>query len=235
MTPVLFEPAAPPAAPPVRAEPIAPAASRRLVSLDAYRGFVMLLMISAGLQISRVATHFKDSALWQFLAYETDHAAWRGCTLWDLIQPSFMFIVGVALPYSIAVRTGRGDSFGRLFVHALWRSFALIALGVFLASTGHQQTNYSFVIVLSQIGLAYPFLWLLAWTRPATQWIALGAIVAGYWLLFALAPLPGPEFDFEKVGVPTTWQFFHGFEGHWQKNANIGATFEQWFLNLFPQ
>jgi predicted acyltransferase len=237
MTPVLVEPSPPAAAtahhPPLIVAPTAET-SRRLVSLDAYRGFVMLLMISAGLNISRVATNFKDSALWQFLAYETDHAAWRGCTLWDLIQPSFMFIVGVALPYSIAARKARGDSFGRLFAHALWRSCALVLLGVFLASTGQRQTSWSFVIVLAQIGLAYPLLWLLAWTRPTTQWIALGVIVVGYWLLFALSPLPDSSFDFEKVGVPPTWQFFQGFEAHWQKNANVAATFDQWFLNQFP-
>ena len=206
----------------------------RLISLDAYRGFVMLLMISAGLNISRVATHFPDAPVWQFLAYQTDHAAWRGCTLWDLIQPSFMFIVGVALPYSIAARRGRGDSFGRLFLHALWRSLALVLLGVFLASTGQRQTNWSFVIVLAQIGLAYPFLWLLAWASRRIQWSAFALLIVGYWLYFALYPLPPADFDFAKVGVPQTWQFFQGFEAHWQKNANAASAFDEWFLNQFP-
>src|SRR5436305_547267 len=77
-----------------------PAVPERLISLDAYRGFVMLLMISAGLYIGRVAKNFPESAVWQFFGYQTDHAVWRGCTLWDLIQPSFMFMVGVALPFS---------------------------------------------------------------------------------------------------------------------------------------
>src|SRR5436309_16118479 len=64
-----------------------PRKPERLMSLDAYRGFVMLLMISAGLYASRVAKSFPDNAVWQFFGNETDHAAWRGCTLWDLIQP----------------------------------------------------------------------------------------------------------------------------------------------------
>ena len=81
----------------------------RLTSLDAYRGFIMLLMISAGLYMSRVAKSFPDSGIWQFLGYQTDHAMWRGCTLWDLIQPSFMFMVGVALPFSIANRQASGQ------------------------------------------------------------------------------------------------------------------------------
>jgi heparan-alpha-glucosaminide N-acetyltransferase len=207
----------------------------RLASLDAYRGFVMLLMISAGLNIPRVAVNFKESAVWQFLANQTDHASWRGCTLWDLIQPSFMFIVGVALPYSLAARKGRTSSFRTLFLHAVWRSFALILLGIFLASTGGKQTNFSFVIVLTQIGLAYPFLWLLAWTKPRTQFIAAGLLLLGYWAAFALYPLPSPGFRFQEVGLPVEWPFFTGFEAHWEKNVNVAQAFDRWFLNLFPQ
>ena len=128
----------------------------------------MLLMASEGLRIARVARNFPDNPLWQFLAYQTDHVAWRGCALWDLIQPSFTFMVGVALPYSLASRLAKGEMFPRLFGHALWRAFLLIFLGVFLRSVGKSQTYFTFEDVLSQIGLGYPFLFLLAWTKPKT-------------------------------------------------------------------
>jgi heparan-alpha-glucosaminide N-acetyltransferase len=230
----------------VSAAEVAPQASRgtatetvrpaeRLMSLDAYRGFVMLLMISAGLYASRVAKSFPDSAVWQFFGYQTDHAAWRGCTLWDLIQPSFMFMVGVAIPFSIANRKAAGQPFGKLFLHALWRGLALVLLGVFLSSTGNKQTDWNFVIVLSQIGLGYPLLWLLAWTRPRTQCVAAAAILVACWAAFALYPLPPADFDWSKVGVPADWQHLPGFAAHWDKNANVAATFDQWFLNLFPR
>ena len=215
------------APPPVRPE--------RLLSLDAYRGFVMLLMISAGLNIPKVAASFKESPAWQFLASQTDHAAWRGCTLWDLIQPSFMFIVGVALPYSLAARSAHGQNFGKLFLRALWRSFALVALGIFLASSGRPTTTFSFAIVLAQIGLGYPFLWLLAWTKPRTQLIAAGLILGTYWAAFALYPLAPAGFSHELAGLPPDWSLLQGFEAHWQKNANFAAAFDGWFLNLFPQ
>jgi len=214
-----------------------PASSpERLMALDAYRGFVMLLMISAGLYISRVAKSFPDSAVWQFFAYQTDHAPWRGCTLWDLIQPSFMFMVGVALPFSIANRRAAGQQFSRLFWHALWRGFALVLLGVFLSSPNSgRQTDFNFVIVLSQIGLGYPFLWMLAWTKPRTQFIAAGSILVVSWAAFALTPLPPADFDWSKVGVPSDWSHLQGFAAHWDKNANFAAWFDQWFLNLFPR
>ena len=207
----------------------------RLMSLDAYRGFVMLLMVSAGLYMSRVAKSFPDSAVWQFLGYQTDHAVWRGCTLWDLIQPSFMFMVGVALPFSIANRRAAGQPFGALLFHALWRGLALVLLGVFLSSTGGKQTDWNFVIVLSQIGLGYPFLWMLAWTRVRTQIAAAVAILVVCWAAFALYPLPPAGFDWSKVGVPADWAHLQGFAAHWDKNANLAAAFDQWFLNLFPR
>jgi heparan-alpha-glucosaminide N-acetyltransferase len=216
-------------------EATAKSAPGRLMSLDAYRGFVMLLMISAGFYISEVSKHFPESSAWKFFGYHTGHAEWRGCSLWDLIQPSFMFMVGVALPFSIANRQARGEPFLKLLLHALWRGFALVLLGVFLSSTGGKQTDFNFVIVLSQIGLGYPILWLLAWTRPRTQFIAALVVIIGYWAAFALYPVAGPDFDWAKVGVPANWQHFQGFAAHWEKNANVAATFDQWFLNLFPR
>src|SRR5436190_22427959 len=88
-----------------------PAASpQRLVSLDAFRGAIMLLMASSGFGIPQIAKNFPDSGMWKFLGYELDHTLWTGCALWDLIQPAFMFMVGVALPWSLANRQARGET-----------------------------------------------------------------------------------------------------------------------------
>ena len=118
------------------AEPAQPPL-KRLVSLDAYRGLVMVLMVSAGLNIPAVVRNFERSgtsfnkSLWQRLAYQTDHTVWVGCSLWDLIQPSFMFMVGAALAFSIASRGAKGQSFWRMFGHAVVRSVVLVALEFF--------------------------------------------------------------------------------------------------------
>src|SRR5690348_5430943 len=84
-----------------RATPARPAPSQRLVSLDAYRGFIMLAMASGGFGFAQVARQLPGDALWQFLGFQFDHVTWEGGSFWDLIQPSFMFMVGVALPYSL--------------------------------------------------------------------------------------------------------------------------------------
>lgn len=207
----------------------------RLASLDAYRGFVMLLMASGGLAIGRVANQFPNNPIWQFLAMQTEHAEWRGCTLWDLIQPSFMFMVGVAMPFSLASRLAKGQTFNQLLRHALWRSFLLIALGIFLRSMGKHRIFFTFEDVLTQIGLGYTFLFLTAWFRPRVQlWLAV-VVLASYWAAFAFYPLPGPGVDYQKLGVPADWPHLIGFAAHWDKNTNFGAAFDEWFLNLFPR
>jgi len=213
-----------------------PAAPQRNLSLDAFRGFVMILMMAEVLRLSDVARAYPDSAFWGFLAFHQTHVPWAGCSLHDLIQPGFSFLVGAALPYSIASRLARGATFGPMFAHALWRSLVLIALGIFLRSMHSPQTNFTFEDTLTQIGLGYPFLFLLGFARPLAQWTAFAAILFGYWLAWALYPLPGPGFDWRAVGVPPDWpHHFTGFLAHWNKNANLGAAFDQWFLNLFPR
>jgi heparan-alpha-glucosaminide N-acetyltransferase len=208
---------------------------QRLVSLDAYRGAIMLMMASAGLGAAHIARQYPDSSLWQFLAHNTEHAEWAGFTVWDVIQPAFMFMVGVALPFSVASRQARGHSRARMLVHALWRAVALILLAVFLSSAWSKQTSWSFANVLAQIGWGYFVVFLLAFTRPRTQWVAALGILFAYWLAFVLHPLPAADFDWQSVGVPADWSFLTGFAAHWEKNANIAAAFDQWFLNLFPR
>jgi len=227
--------AARPTQPARTAEPTKGAMPERLVSLDAYRGAIMLMMASSGLGLTQVAKQFPDSGLWQFLGRQTEHAPWAGCTLWDIIQPAFMFMVGVALPWSLANRRARGQHFGRMFAHALWRAAVLVLLAVFLTSAWSRQTVWVFPNVLAQIGLGYPIVFLLAFTRPRTQWFAAFGILLLYWLAFALYPLPPEGFDWQSVGVPADWTHLAGFAAHWEKNANFAAAFDRWFLNLFPQ
>jgi heparan-alpha-glucosaminide N-acetyltransferase len=209
---------------------------QRNVAVDAYRGLVMLLMMAEVLRFARVAQAFPGNWFWGILAYNQTHVEWAGCSLHDLIQPSFSFLVGVALPYSIASRLRKGGTFGKMFAHAVWRSILLMALGIFLRSIDHPQTNFTFEDTLTQIGLGYPLLFLLGFAHPRWQWSALAVILTGYWLAWALYPAPGPGFDYAAVGVPQNWSHnFTGFAAHWNKNSNLGLAFDQWFLNLFPR
>jgi heparan-alpha-glucosaminide N-acetyltransferase len=224
--------------------PLNPAAEQtqtlapRNIAVDAYRGFVMLLMMAEVMQLSVVALHYPHSVIWQVLGYNQSHVEWIGMSLHDTIQPSFTFLVGVAMPYSLRSRQRRGESFAQMFSHTVWRSFVLVALGIFLRSTHSTSTYFTFEDTLTQIGLGYTFVFLIARLPSKAVWTAFGVILFGYWLAWALYPLPSANFDYASVGVSPDWQsshLLHGFAAHWNKNANLGQAFDQWFLNRLPR
>jgi hypothetical protein len=208
----------------------------RLQSADVYRGFVMLLMMAEVLQFHQVSEALPESSFWQFIAFNQDHVEWIGCSLHDLIQPSFSFLVGVVLPYSIFNRKNKGEAIGKLIAHAAWRSFILILLGIFLRSQGKNMTYFTFEDTLSQIGLGYTFLFMLGFQSFRKQLLAFLLIIIGYWAAFLFYPLPPNNFNYEAVGVAKDWGHLQdGFAAHWNKNSNLAWAFDSWFLNLFPR
>jgi predicted acyltransferase len=210
----------------------------RLASVDTYRGLVMFLMMAEVLHLADVSAKMPDSPVWRFLAEQQTHVEWVGCSLHDMIQPSFSFLVGVALPFSLASRLARGQKLARTTAHAAWRAVVLIFLGIFLRSTwvepaGPPRTNFTFEDTLTQIGLGYFPLFLLALAPPRVWWIALAGILLGYWGAFAVYPLPSSDFDWKAAGVAADWPYhLQGFAAHWNKNTNAAWAFDRWFLNL---
>lgn len=214
---------------------VTPRTLPRSMSLDAYRGFIMLAMASSAFSLPTVAKNFPDDPTWQELGYQFDHVSWIGCAFWDLIQPAFMFMVGVAMAYSYSGRQAKGQSYGRMLGHACVRAFVLAWLGVFLRSVGQARTEFTFVDVVSQIGLGYVFLFLL-WNRHvAWQLLAAAVVLGGYWAAFYFYPLPAEGFDYASVGLDENWVPLEGMSAHWEKNVNLAADFDRWFLNLFPR
>ena len=131
----------------------------------------------------------------------------------------------------------RRDASAACSAHAIWRSVALILLGIFLRSLERPQTYWTFEDTLTQIGLGYTFLFLLAFASLRVQ-------VAGVRgdprrLLGArssLYPLPGPDFDYTRSACPPDWpHLYTGFLAHFNKNSNLSWAFDVWFLNLFPR
>ena len=215
---------------------VSPPLPGRLTSVDVYRGFVMLLLLAESLRSCEVADALPGSAFWAFFCHHQSHVPWVGASLHDLIQPSFSFLVGVALAFSAASRTAAGQPRSRLLLHALWRVVVLVFLGIWLRSVGRPQTYFTFEDTLTQIGLGYVFLVLLALRPRREQWPALALILAGYWAAFAWYPRPSAEFDYAAVGVPADWpHHLSGFAAHWNKNSNLAWAFDVWFLNLFPR
>jgi len=103
-----------------------PPKSPRLLSLDVYRGLIMITLAFNGFGLARTASlHLQDnpdSWFWSFIRFHTTHVEWLGCSYWDLIQPSFMFMVGLSMAYSYVKRQRMGH-----FMSECWgmHSFAL--------------------------------------------------------------------------------------------------------------
>jgi heparan-alpha-glucosaminide N-acetyltransferase len=175
--------------------------SGRLVSLDAYRGFIMLLLVSNGFGLG-VLQHYPG---WAWLARQVDHTDWEGCTFWDLIQPAFTFMVGVAMPFAFARRAAQGFTTTGIFKHVLWRAVLLVFLSNLFSNWGSRQLHLQLINVLSQIAFGYVICFLI--TRLEFRWqaVAGAAMLVGYWALFAV--FPGPH-------------------GAWSKTGNIGAVID---------
>lgn len=214
----------------------------RLKSLDAYRGLIMVTLAFGGFGLAATAGQqlktSPDSQLWAIVQNQFVHAQWAGCRCWDMIQPSFMFMVGVSMAYSCAKRKKIGHSYIRMLSHAAWRSIVLVFIGLFLSSNGQRSINWTFANVLCQIGLGYLFLFLL-WRRTLrTQVIAAVAILIGTWLLYVVYPTTGIDVEggAPDVGVAADWAQEHLTDvgKSWHKNANIGHAVDLWLLNKFP-
>lgn len=213
------------------------AVPERLVSLDAFRGLTMLFMASSGFGVAQIAKAHPDSGFWELLRYNTSHAAWIGGGAWDMIQPAFMFMVGMALPFSSSRRAADGQDERKRWLHTLWRAFVLVFLGVFLSTGTGKQPVFTFPNVLAQIGLGYIFLTLLVGRGWKVQVGAIAGIALSIWAAFALTPVAAPGTDLRAVGVSADLAkeaVLPGFFAHWTMNANFASQFDQWFLNLFP-
>lgn len=181
--------------------PVAPVREQRSLSLDAYRGLIMVFLVSHGLGLSALGGEF---------ARQLDHVAWEGAVLWDLIQPAFMFMVGVAMPFAFARRKEvEGGGFWKGFAHAAWRSAVLIFLSQLFVATGSGPYRFGLINVLSQIAFAYLLCYLILYLRFRLQVLAAIGLLAAHWLLFAL--YPGPEGAFSREG-------------------NVGQAIDQWLL-----
>ncbi|MEZ5401562.1 MAG: hypothetical protein R2729_17955 [Bryobacteraceae bacterium] len=195
----------------VRATPEASAPARkalpseRSMALDAYRGLIMILLVSHGFGFGELRNH----PVWGWVAGQVDHVAWEGMVLWDLIQPAFMFMVGVALPYAMAKREREGAGFGRQLGHVLWRCAVLIFLSQLFTVVWTGAFQFGLINVLSQIALTYLVCFLVMRLPLAGQVAAGVGLLAFHWSLFLA--FPGPDGPFSKEG-------------------NVGQVIDHWLL-----
>lgn len=114
----------------------------------------MFLLIG---ESTRLYSHMSDvnSPLVQGIATQFHHHEWNGLHFWDLVQPFFMFIVGVAIPFAVQNRLKKGDSQSMITRHAVKRSFLLLLFGWGLYCIGPERIVFRFQNVLAQLSVTY--------------------------------------------------------------------------------
>ena len=143
------------------------------------------------LRSARWPARVPGQRIWEFLCHHQSHVEWVGCSLHDLIQPSFSFLVGVALPFSLASRLARGQSNGQddgarpLAVAGPGLPGRLPAVDRPAARpTSPSRTRSARSAWATRSCSCWAFF------SVRVQWIALGVILVGYWAAFAVYPLP---------------------------------------------
>lgn len=178
-------------------------ATGRVFSIDAFRGFTMILMLSEGLGYGRLA---KIPAIAP-VAIQFTHMDWHGMHFWDLIQPFFMFIVGLVMPMSFERRWQAGEPWSRSLLHVLRRCALLILFGLIARSVQANRPNLDLINVLAQVSFTYLVAFLLLRQNWKVQALAAAGLLAAHWAIYVFATAPGVL-------------------GPWIKDANIG-----WYLD----
>lgn len=158
-----------------------PPSPQRLTSLDAFRGATIAFMILVNTPGGRE------------VYAPLQHAEWNGWTPTDVVFPSFVWIVGVAMTLSLARRIAAGVSRARLFGQIFKRSVILYALGLIVyAYPGFNLHTQRLLGVLQRIAICYLIagaIYLTTSLRGQIIWIV--SLLAAYWLIMALVPVPG--------------------------------------------
>lgn len=183
-----------------------PAPAGRLVSLDAFRGFTMLLLLAEGARLySAILRSAPEGSLLYSFAIQFTHHPWNGLRLWDLVQPAFMFIVGVALPFAVARRKQLGMSDTQITGHVLYRALVLLLLGVGLQCVYAGRLVWELWNVLAQLSITYPLAFLLMRYRGRTQVAASLGLLLLTELLYRQWPVPGFDQAFVKAQNFGAW------------------------------
>lgn len=184
-----------------------PSLPERLYSVDAFRGFTMFCMFAGPFGLNL----FEQYGFMSPIIVQLDHAQWIGTHFWDLIQPFFMFIVGVVMPYSFHRRWARGETWNQSLRHVLKRAALLIFWGIVARSIGANRPNLDLINVLAQIAFTYTVAFLILRKSWQYQAVTAALLLLAHTLFYL----------FVRV---------NGVEGPWVRDGNIGEMLDLMIL-----
>jgi heparan-alpha-glucosaminide N-acetyltransferase len=168
--------------------------SGRILALDAYRGFIMVSLVGSECFETVKAP---GRPLYRAIASQFGHRPWGGAVFYDLIMPAFLFMVGVAMSYSIGRRMEQGDSKRELFKHFIRRAIILIIISELIISIETNHLHLQFHNILTQVAFTSILCFFIMQLRPRYQ-VALAVLMlvfhSALYLIF-----PGPDGPFQPV------------------------------------
>jgi len=182
----------------------APSVPGRMTSVDLFRGMTMFFLVGEGAGIYEHFESMEGSGFGQFIGMTFTHHEWHGLHFWDLIQPFFMFIVGVAIPFAVANRIKKGDSEKVILIHALKRSFLLLFFGWALYCIGPGKIVFRFQNVLAQLSVTYLVAFLIRKKSFSFQLVFSLLVLLLTDLAYRFFPVEGfnhPWVPFENLGA----------------------------------
>ncbi len=203
--------------------------TERLLSLDFFRGATMFLLIA---EFTHLFSLMHDPGLEGTLMYaigeQFHHHPWNGLRFWDLIQPYFMFIVGVAMPYSLSNRKKHGQTHSQISRHAVQRAFLLLILGWALYCIDPGKIVFRFQNVLAQLSVTYILAFLIMNKPVRVQFIFSLLLLALTEIIYRGFPVEGFNHPFianENFGTWLDLQYGGAdLQGHWVSFNAIPTT-----------
>jgi predicted acyltransferase len=186
----------------------------RITSVDFFRGFTMFLLAGESTHLFEHLAGSKNGLV-HFVSNQLQHHVWNGLLFWDLIQPFFMFIVGVSIPFAVANRLKKGDSLKKIQFHAYKRAFLLLFFGWTLYFIEARHLVFQFQNVLCQLSFTYLLAFMIRDMKTSVQlMISIGL------LLF----------------IDLAYRFFpvEGFNHPWVNHENLGAWFNKTIEGVSP-
>lgn len=172
-----------------------PSKGSRLMSLDAFRGLAIFGMITEFFGRELIGIPIIGIFFTQFA-----HSEWEGVRFIELVFPAFLFIVGVAMPFSFAKRISMGYSYNKMLLHVIKRTVILFLLGSLIMSVNDNFPSlFELSSALQPIAFAYLIAFLLLGRSIKIRAVISGIIIIIYWLILEFVSAPGiPAGTFER-------------------------------------
>ena len=175
----------------------------RIVALDAYRGFIMVLLVGstcfAGLKLPR-------RGLYDAIAYQFDHRPWGGAVFYDLIMPAFLLMVGVAMTYSVGRRMEEGEEKRKILKHFIKRAAILVVISQIVIYIEMNHLHLQFHNILTHVAFTSVVCFFIMQLRLRNQVIVAVLLLAVHSGLYLVFP---------------------GADGAWQRGTNFGSVLDR--------